>query len=156
MKITTASGHEIMIDDEDWDIVKEYSWRIATPSNCTYAVATPLIGNKNRNVLMHRLILSAADRMIDHIDGNGLNNHRDNLRFCSHSQNAQNSRKHYVASSRFKGVSWERDRGKWRVQITISGKQKRVGRFLTEKDAAAAYNKAAVKAFGEFARLNQV
>jgi len=105
---------------------------------------------------MHRFLLgSACDGFeVDHWDGNGLNNRRLNIRVASRRQNIQNlvhTRKH---SSRFKGVTWDKENRKWRVTIQVDGVPLRLGRFENEEESAAAYDAAARKHFGEFAHLN--
>ena len=93
---------------------------------------------------------------IDHINDNGLDNRRSNLRICSQSQNLMNCRKpKTLFSSKYKGVSWVQKHKRWKVSIAFKGKRKYIGHFLSEIDAAKAYNKAAEKYFGEFARLNK-
>lgn len=103
---------------------------------------------------MHRLILDAPKGMqVDHINGNGLNNRRENIRLCTHEQNSYNQQKPY-GSSKYKGVC--RKRGKWDAQIRASGKIIWLGSFATEDEAANAYDEAALKHFGEFAFTNKM
>jgi len=95
------------------------------------------------------------NQIIDHIDGNTLNNCKSNLRFCTTSQNAMNCKKSIsVLSSVYKGVRFKKDSSKYTAQITFNGKLVHIGYFENEVDAAKAYNKAAIENFGEFARLN--
>ena len=107
---------------------------------------------------MHRLILGAplgAD--VDHRDGDGLNNTRSNLRLASRSQNMANvTRTVHGASSKYKGITFiARLRlHPWKAQITVGGQHIDLGRWATEEEAARAYDAAAVKYFGEFARTN--
>lgn len=109
-----------------------------------------------KTVSMHRLILGLSDPKIlgDHADGNGLNNTRGNLRVCTSSQNQMNSRGKRGSSSRFKGVCWNKEMGKWQANIAISKKQKYLGLFENEIDAASEYDKMAIILFGEFAKPN--
>lgn len=103
---------------------------------------------------MHHEILAVADGLeVDHIDGDGLNNRRSNLREADDVQQGANkrNRKH---SSRFKGVSWDQRKKRWRASIRVAYKLKNLGRFAREEDAARAYDEAAITAFGRFARLN--
>lgn len=110
---------------------------------------------------MHRFLLNApANKQVDHINGDKLDNRRDNLRLCSATQNAHNRGK-YVGKSVFKGVTWQKrtydeSRGYWKAQIIVDGKVIYLGSYPTDRDAAAAYNDAATKHFGEFARLNDL
>ena len=104
---------------------------------------------------MHRLIMDAQERQeIDHADGNGLNNQKDNLRFCTHSQNHMN-RKPTKGSSKYKGVSWHKAAKKWNARITLNKKTVSIGYFDSEIIAAKAYDEKAIELFGEFAKLNK-
>ena len=95
-------------------------------------------------------------KCIDHRDGNRKNNHYENLRFCSTSQNLMNRTKFKNCLSRFKGVSWKKQCQKWVAQIKIDGKMKHLGLFESEKDAAKMYNEKAIELFGDFAKLNDI
>lgn len=115
--------------------------------------------NKKREAnSVHRMILNPPDYMqVDHIDHNGLNNRRHNLRLATRSENAKNQRlQNQDKSSKFKGVTWRASRNKWIAQIGLSGIRTHLGLFVKEIDAAIAYNRAATKHFGEFALLNKV
>jgi hypothetical protein len=152
----------IYFDAEDAPVVDRYLWYIlkrSSPVREVYYVSghekgTP--GASRRRVYMHRLIMGARPGSeIDHRDGNGLNNTKSNLRFCTHSQNKANT---HVASgvSRYKGVTWDKSRGVWQAWISVGDRTKWLGRFATEAEAASAYNTAAVHHYGEFAHLNEV
>jgi hypothetical protein len=91
---------------------------------------------------------------VDHQDGDGLNNRRSNLRICTHQNNSRNMRRHRDSASRFKGVSWWKTRQIWRAYIVVDNKQKGLGYYNNDTDAARAYDAAAKKLFGEFANLN--
>jgi predicted Zn-ribbon and HTH transcriptional regulator len=101
---------------------------------------------------MHQLI--AGSRNVDHVDGNGLNNRRSNLRPATKSQNGANARKNPGKTSRYKGVFWDRERSAWQAKIMVNRKALSLGRFASEEDAALAYDLAAREAFGEFALTN--
>jgi hypothetical protein len=102
---------------------------------------------------MHKLITGWPQT--DHINHDGLDNRRGNLRPVTTIQNQQNRRPRAIASSKYKGVCRHRDR-KWLARICINGTQYHLGLFVTEEDAALAYNAAALEAFGEYAYLNQI
>lgn len=85
---------------------------------------------------------------------NSLNNQRLNLRDATHAQNSMNRRSYRGSTSKYKGVFWDAQFQKWHARITVAGKQKFLGRYLDELDAAAAYDRAAIETFGEFGRLN--
>ncbi len=106
---------------------------------------------------MHRQILGLQfgdKREVDHIDGDGLNNTRANLRLCSSSQNKMNIGRRTDNKAGFKGVSWHNVMNKWRARIKINGKEIRLGYFNTPVEAAEVYRHNASKYHGEFARLD--
>jgi len=147
-----AAGRVALVDDEDFELVSAYRWfaadrDIAGHQKRTYAIASTYRGGKRTTIAMHALI---AGPRPDHIDHNGLNNQRSNLRPASIQQNQANCRPMIGASSRYKGVSWEENRAKWRA--TVAGRI--VGRFADEVSAARAYDAGAITRWGEFALLN--
>ena len=101
---------------------------------------------------MHIFILGFKG--IDHIDGNGLNNQRNNLRKATHQENMMNRQSNKNSSSQFKGVHWYERTNKWQARITFNQKRISLGYFTSEIDAAKTYNKKALELFGEFAKLN--
>lgn len=134
------------LDDEDYEKCKEHSWFYLRG----YA-ATKL---NYKNVYLHVFILGFKG--IDHKDGNRLNNQRSNLRKATPTQNAANKRKQGFTSSKYKGVSFSKEKQKWCAYIDSNYIRYRLGYFLNEVDAAKAYNAKALELFGEFARLNEV
>jgi len=158
-----AAGRVALVDDADYDLVMQYRWYIweRTMANGTkqgpYATANRP-GLRPSTVRMHRLLVPDGPG-VDHRDGDGLNNQRSNLRPADKAQNAANARKSSATgggppSSRFKGVTWDKDRRLWRAEITAGGIGRNLGRFADEADAARAYDAAARESFGEFARVN--
>lgn len=111
-----------------------------------------------QHIYMHRLILGAPKgKHVDHRDGDGLNNRRANIRLATPSQNHANrgpDRRRSGKSSRFKGVYWVKRDGNWGATIHVNGKTRALGQYPTEELAAAAYDRAARAAWGEFARTN--
>ena len=93
-------------------------------------------------------------RCVDHIDGSRTNNHWENLRYATHSENLMNKRGYKNCSSVYKGVSFDKTSGKWVVRIKVDGVYKNMGLFKIEKEAAEAYNAAALKFYKKFAKLN--
>ena len=141
----------VQVDDADYPALSVHPWALARKRDKQYAVARI----NGRGVYLHRLIMGAPMlRVVDHIDGDGLNNRRSNLRICTRSQNMGNSRAHRDRSGEFKGVYYERDSGRYVAQICCRHRRTKIGRFATPLDAARAYDTAARAAFGEFAKTN--
>lgn len=106
---------------------------------------------------LHRYLLDAPKgAMVDHKNGNPLDNRRYNIRICNHSDNVHNSKIPVTNTSGYKGVIWDKERNRWKAQISLRGKTHKLGRYKNKIDAACAYNMAAIKHFGEFARINQI
>lgn len=155
-KIPLTQGKYALVDDTDYELLKQHTWFVHKGLYSHYAVRNEKddIG-KFRFVWMHREIMQTPDGFLtDHIDGNGLNNQRTNLRVCTAQQNQHNRAPHKNCSSKYKGVSWKNSGKKWVVRIHHNYQSKHVGVFADEIEAARAYDKAAKEAFGEFARLN--
>lgn len=154
-KISLTQGKIAFVDDGDFEWLSRFKWH-AERSKYTWYASREAGKIKTR---MHRLILGLIygdGKDTDHIDSNGLNNQRSNLRICSHQENLCNQRlQKREKSSRFKGVCWDKERGKWYASIGINGKNNHIGRFDNEIGAANAYNQAALEHFGEFALLNK-
>lgn len=149
--IKLTRGKETWIDDCDYERISRHQWHAQKDYNTWYA-KTYIEG---KIVLLHRFILNPPDNVeIDHRDGNALDNRRFNIRECSHSENMHNQRPQVNKSSRYKGVSWDKSRSKWYAQIRINSKQKSLGHFSDENEAAKVYNEAAKKLFGQFAYIN--
>lgn len=152
--IPLTRGHSAIIDKEDANIISCRKWFAAPGRNTFYAHRSGWNGIRPFTIRMHRLILGAPDGVfVDHINGDGLDNRRSNLRLCSHGQNIRNQsvRAH---SSKYKGVSYNKRLGKWTAHICLDYKLRRLGCFESEEEAAAAYDLAAISVFGEFARTN--
>jgi hypothetical protein len=148
--IPLGGGQVAIVDAADFAWLNRYKWRAFGKSGGFYAVCR--IGQKM--VFMHRLIKNPPPgKVVDHANGNRQDNRRCNLRNCTAGENARNNRKGRGAS-RFKGVSYNRRLGKWGARICREGRTRHLGWFDNEIDAAEAYDRAARKYFGEFARLN--
>jgi hypothetical protein len=157
--VTLTNGQVALLDDGDYDLVKNLTWVAHKPkrSHTTYAKAQFVRNSHIYRFLMHVLIARPQKgEKVDHADGNGLNNQRYNLRPCTHQENLRN-RRISIHSSAYKGVCWHKERNKWRASITVDrGIHKFLGNFTSEVEAALAYNDAAMKYFGQYARLNPV
>jgi len=145
-------GDKTAIVDKEFDYLAKYKWRIA---NKWYAGTWMMIDGKKTFILMHRLVLGCGcSSSTDHINGNGLDNRKVNLRACKNSENLRNRKIHKNNKCGFKGVYWEEERKLWVVSLRLNNKHIFAGRFKDIRDAARAYNNKAVELFGEFARLN--
>lgn len=141
-----------LVDDEDYEWLNQFNWHAHAMGNRVYA-ERQVEGEKRKvGQFMHWDIM--GHKMIDHIFGNGLDNQRANLRPCNKSQNMMNSNKVIHKTSKYKGVYWHKEHNKWVAHISDNGKQKTLGDFMDEIEAAKAYDKKAVEMFGEFARPN--
>ncbi len=147
-----GEGKFALVDDEDFNSLVGFAWHYHNGYPCR---VLPRNGEGSRHAPMHKLLMSAAPgEEVDHVDGNGLNNTRRNLRSASHRNNIRNAKKRSNTSSRFKGVSWDRSKRRWYAYINDGSKMKYLGRYRTEEAAAKVYDEAAVELFGEYARLN--
>lgn len=146
-----------LIDDEDADRVLGSSWRLRVIHGNNYAIAyVPEMYAElgQRSTMLHRLILRPPKwQRVDHRNGDGLDNRRENLRIVTNTQNLQNSVSRR-GTSQYKGVSWIKRRGVWSAQIRYDGKNRFIGHYTDEVTAARAYDREAQMHFGEFARLN--
>jgi hypothetical protein len=152
-----VAGRVALVDDEDYELVVRYHWNVqedARPGHRSgpYARACVPGGGGRDYVFMHNLI--AGYGKPDHIDGNGLNNQRSNLRPATSAQNSMNKRKRWRATSRYVGVCWYPNREKWLTRIYRNGTMHHLGYFSSEVEAALAYDAAAREIFGEYARPN--
>lgn len=153
-EIPLTQGKVALVDDEDFDYLSQWKW-CANKNWHTFYARRAIYDPQQKAIYMHRSLLNAPDGVeIDHIDGNGLNNTRCNLRLCTRRQNRINSNKRNNTSSKYKGVSWSKDAQKWHASISLNGARKCLGFFPSEDEAALAYNWAAIGIHGRFARLN--
>lgn len=154
-----------LVDDGDFKELSKYSWCASYCRTTKSHIAKRTVSKdgKKHSIKMHRQIMGVTDPkvLIDHKNQDTLDNRRENLRICDHSQNQHNKKKKLNCSSKYKGVSWKGSYSKWQACIYVPntegsgrGKQKHLGYFEDEKDAALAYAYAALKCFKEFASFN--
>lgn len=152
--IPLTQGKFTMVDDEDFEWLNQWSWRYVD-KGCASRMETDPIIKKQIIIYMSRFILNAPPYLlVDHEDRDKLNNQRYNLRFCVKGQNNTNRRSAKNSSSIYLGVSWAKNRKKWRACIRYNKKAHSIGYFSDEKEAARAYDLEAIIHHGEFANLN--
>jgi hypothetical protein len=157
-RIKLTRGLYAKVDPEDYPRLSKYKWYATSVKNKrVYAERSVWYRNKKkRNILMHREILFYARvknrLLVDHINGDGLDNRKANLRTATAQQNSWNSRAY--GKSIYKGIWQVKETGKWCARIKVNGKVRNLGRFNDEAEAAKAYDRAAKEACGEFAKLN--
>ena len=137
--VTLTKGAVAVIDADDVDMVSGWNWQLGGGGR-GYAVRHTVVDGKERNVLMHRVIAGTPDGFdTDHIDGDGLNNRRSNLRVVTTTQNTCNRRRSVSNTSGYKGVSFNRRLNKYTASIKLNGRQKHLGVFSTAEEAHARY-----------------
>jgi hypothetical protein len=145
-----------LVDDEDFEMLSKFHWWRGG-NRKQYAYQSNSIGNRRyRHKAMHRMIMGYPDSFIDHRDGNGFDNRKENLRLCTQRQNTWNKSVQHNSKTGFRGVFFQKELGKFRALIRIDGKQKHIGCFSNAIDAAIAWNNQALKSWGEYARLNKI
>jgi len=162
IRIPLTQGQYATVSAEDYPRVSGHRWYAhwVPPTRSFRAVRMTRDRGGPRDSLefMHRVIMGVDDPKldVDHIDHDTLNNRRENLRVATRAANASNQRKMPGTSSRFKGVTWNRRGRKWIAQITSGYEHRVLGRFLSEEDAARAYDRAALEVHGEYANTNRM
>ena len=157
--ISLTQGQFAQVDDEDFEWLSQWKW-LAQKDDHTYYACRSIRKNKRYfTIKMHREIMKTPRELeVDHIDHNGLNNQRHNLRNCTRSENCKNHNTHSLTG--YLGVSFydfNRKKSKpYRATIWVNGGNIHLGTFATAKEAAIAYNNAAIKYHGEFANLNTI
>jgi hypothetical protein len=166
-EIKLFNGKIALIDDQDSDLIN-LKWcanQLARKTHpCWYVIHNVSVagGKKQNTIYLHRVIMERIlerplieHERVDHVNHNGLDNQRSNLRLATIQENGFNQRiQKIIKSSRYKGVSWHKQMQKWRSYITVGGVPKSLGLFTSEEDAARTYDKAAKKFFGKFCCLN--
>jgi hypothetical protein len=163
MEIRLTQGKTALIDDEDVDLVAAHKWfahkrqrTSSTSREVWYAHTNVTIDGTRTTWQMHRLVMGFPEQDVDHQNGDGLDNRRENLRVATPSQNGGNAVARVDGTSSFRGVSWFAESSAWMANITIDRRQIYLGLFGDELAAARAYNTKALEVFGPFARLNDL
>lgn len=147
-QIPLTNGFYAYVDAADYEWLNRWHWR-------AYSIGYAARYEKGKMIYMHRQIMQPPPgRIVDHINGNGYDNTRANMRNITRQQNAYNNGKHIVTASIYKGVSYIKRRHQWCARIHSGKGHLHLGYFDTEAEAARAYDRGAVGVFGEFARLN--
>jgi len=155
-EIQLTQGYVASVDDEDFERVNQFKWYAHRNKIRTVVYGYTKINKKS--VMLHRFIMKVNETKIqvDHRNGDGLDCKKVNMRLCLHGQNQANGKKYKNCSSKYKGVYYSNHAKKWAAQVAtgVSGKPRPLGYFNDEKEAAKAYDKAALELHGEFALIN--
>jgi hypothetical protein len=153
---------DVLVDDADRALLEEGGWHIK-PCACVqgqFYVAKDSrtwksgVRGAGGYVKLHNVLMSPpAGMVVDHKNGNGLDNRRENLRVCTRAQNGMNRRRGKNNTSGYKGVHWCASKQRWLARISVNGKQRSLGQYTDPQQAYAAYCAAALELHGEFARL---
>ncbi len=156
--IKLSDGKAAKVDDADYRLLIQWKWSARKSDNTFYAYRSTSIKGKTVCIRMHRFLLGVTDRniQVDHIDRNGLNNQRENLRLATGSENNANRISKKGSTSTFLGVSRVPNSVKWRAKIAKNRISFHIGTFDSEIEAAIAYNKKAIEVHGVFANLNKI
>ncbi|MEK4910603.1 HNH endonuclease [Niallia sp. FSL M8-0099] len=155
--VETSSGVKFIIDSEDYEKVSKHSWKCDKNGYIRRTVWIDKKAKKSTTLALHRFLLNAPDDIcVDHINGDILDNRKTNLRLATKAQNNRNAKPSVLNTSGYKGVSYCKESGKWKAQVTYKGKRVNLGRFSSKEDAARMYNFWAADIYGEFAWLNRI
>ena len=149
-EIKLTQNKVALIDDGDFELLSRFTWHAQNIRGRWYAMRKTSRRADYRSIGMHNEIMGALE--IDHRNGNGLDNRRENLRRATRSQNIANSKLHLDNTSGTKGVYWDKATQKWRAQIGFNYRVIQLGRFADKKEAIRARREAQQAMFGEFAR----
>ena len=152
-KIKLTRGKFAIVDSEDFEWLNQWKWHAGKGGK----YAARKIYPSERVIYMHRLLMNTPENMeTDHVNGNGLDNRKKNLRVCTGAENRMNHKLLSTNKSGFNGVSWNKDIRKWSVCISVKAKTIHGGEFKDIIEAAKKYNELAKKYFGKYARYNKI
>lgn len=152
-EIKLTQGKVAIVDDEDFEKINQHKWYCMT-SGKGFRACRSAGGRKHKiQIYMHHDIAGKISGLhVDHINGDGLDNRADNLRWCLVKENIRNSRKKIGFTSKYKGVCWVKRTNRWHATITVDRVSKYIGSSKIEEEAAKMYKEAAEHYFGKFAR----
>ena len=157
-EISLTQGKIAFVDDDDYEAVSQYRWHAhrVRPGLTWYAVTNKPRSQGKGTIRMHILLMGIdpEGRQIDHKNGDGCDNRRSNLRWATYVEQRRNSGLGCRNTTGFKGVSFDKTRGKYEAKTKTDGRFLHLGRFATAEEAARAYDRAAREHFGEYARTN--
>ncbi len=151
-----GKGKYALVDNDDFEKFNQYSWYLSTTG---YAIRGKWNKIKKQNDIIHlhkKILITPKNMEVDHINGNRIDNRKNNLRICTHKQNIANQKLQKRSKSGYKGVSYYKNYDKWEAYVCTDNKKYRIGYFSIKKEAALAYNKKAKELFGKYACLNIV
>lgn len=158
--ISLTKGKHAIVDNDDYNMLLEYSWYSNESSSHPYAYRSQWVSGENRSVEipMHHVVMGCGGegKEVDHINGDGLDNRKENLRFVTRAQNNWNQKSRKFTSSKYKGVGWNKRRKYWESYIQVDNKKHHLGSHQNEEMAALAYDLSALCLRGEYARVNNV
>lgn len=154
--IELTSGFQALVDDEDLSRLQKFTWSYTKQPGSLTGYAQTWDSDRKRMLRMHRVVLGLMTKAtcrdhIDHVNRNGLDNRKSNLRLATPSQNHANEGLRSTNTSGFKGVTFDRSRNLWMAKITFRAKTVNLGRFRTPEEAHDAYMAKARELFGDFA-----
>ena len=157
-EIQLTQGKVAIVDDEDFEFLNQFKWHALKLAGKFYVGRKLTVSKGKRNqIFIHRLIMKPDKGMvIDHLDGNPLNNQKKNLRICTHSENIRNCKISIKNTSGYKGVSFVKKNNTYKSAIKFNKRTIYLGYYIDPIDAARAYNDAAIKYHGKFANLNKI
>ena len=155
-EIKLTQGQVALVDDEDFEKVNQFKWHATKSNRCNSLYALCFISTNKPRLRMHRLIMNVTDNnvFVDHINRNGLDNRKSNLRLCSNAQNQINKTKHKNNTSGYKGVFYSKQHKKFRANIGYKGRKIFIGLFDTAIEAAKAYDNKSNELYGIFSCNN--